>query len=137
MPSDISKAVIDCTTNNEKAKNLIAMFGDSMTRSLIVLGNSFYQTGEFNIINISFGAQIFPKIKYASKENNFIESLNKPESFGQLEYYEHVLRQLDKGQYLNKTVIITNDFNLYFYGSFGYRHKGFLTVVSCWLPSST
>ena len=116
IPSNITKAIIDCTTKNQKARNLIAMFGDSMSRSLITLGNSFYQSGEFNIINISYGAQIFPKIKYISKENDFIESLNKPRSFGQSDYYKYVLKELDKDQYFNKLVMITNDFNMYFYG---------------------
>ena len=116
IPSDISKAIVDCTTKNKNARNLIAMFGDSMSRSLITLGNIFYQTGEFNIINISYGAQIFPKIKYISKENDFMELINKPLSFGQADYYQHVLKELDKDQYFKKLVMITNDFNMYFYG---------------------
>ena len=115
-PYVMQKAFKECITTNKEAKNLIAMFGDSMNGSLFKLGESFYKTGEFNIMNIYYEAQIFPTIKYSSKENDSILVVNKSELFGQKKYFQYAIQVLEEQRYLNKIILITNDFNFYFHG---------------------
>ena len=115
-PYVMQKAFKECKTTNKEAKNLIAMFGDSMNGSLFKLGESFYKTGEFNIMNIYYEAQIFPTIKYSSKENDSILVVNKSELFGQKKYFQYAIQVLEEQRYLNKIILITNDFNFYFHG---------------------
>lgn len=115
-PYVMQKAFKECITTNKEAKNLIAMFGDSMNGSLFKLGESFYKTGEFNIMNIYYEAQIFPTIKYSSKEDDSILVVNKSELFGQKKYFQYAIQVLEEQRYLNKIILITNDFNFYFHG---------------------
>ena len=115
-PYVMQKAFKECKTTNKEAKNLIAMFGDSMNGSLFKLGESFYKTGEFNIMNIYYQAQIFPTIKYSSKEDDSILVVNKSELFGQKKYFQYAIQVLEEQRYLNKIILITNDFNFYFHG---------------------
>ena len=115
-PYVMQKAFKECITTNKEAKNLIAMFGDSMNGSLFKLGESFYKRGEFNIMNIYYQAQIFPTIKYSSKEDDSILVVNKSELFGQKKYFQYAIQVLEEQRYLNKIILITNDFNFYFHG---------------------
>tara|TARA_B100000242_G_C43051668_1_gene491386 strand:+ start:621 stop:2741 length:2121 start_codon:yes stop_codon:yes gene_type:complete len=115
-PYDMQLSFQKCITKNKKANNLIAMFGDSMNGSLLKLGESFYNSGKFNIMNIHYQAQIFPIIKYSTKENKSISFVNKSEIFGQKKYFEYAIKELEKERYSNKIILITNDFNFYFHG---------------------
>ena len=115
-PYDMQNAFEKCITKNKSANNLIAMFGDSMNGSLLKLGESFYNSGKFNIMNIYYEAQIFPIIKYSTKENKSISFVNKSEFFGQKKYFEYAIKELEKERYSNKIILITNDFNFYFHG---------------------
>ncbi len=116
-PIDVKKALEKCLTKNFDAKNLIAIFGDSISGSLLKLGDAFYQTGKFNVMNISYNAQIFPKIKYInSKQKESFSLIDKSGIYGQKRLVEFALKEINKEIYHNKLILVANDFNLYFYG---------------------